>query len=74
MSWDIWGTPLRRGHCEVHPHVHEEYPCAICISDNLTKKSAKSEEDAYYRDAYDAYIAEHESFDNAMEELNEELG
>ena len=33
MSWDIYGEPLRRGHCEVHPHVHEEYPCSVCIAD-----------------------------------------
>lgn len=24
MSWDIYGNPLRLGHREVHPHVHEE--------------------------------------------------
>jgi|SRR5690554_1067870 len=34
MSYDIYGNPLRRGHCEVHPHVHEEYPCSICIQEN----------------------------------------
>lgn len=33
MSFDIHGNPLRRGHCEVHPHVAEEYPCFICIDD-----------------------------------------
>lgn len=33
MSWDIFGNPLQRGHCEVHPHVHEEYPCSVCISE-----------------------------------------
>jgi len=26
MSWDIYGQPLARGQCEVHPHIHEEYP------------------------------------------------
>ena len=31
MSFDIYGNNLRRGHCEVHPHVHEEYPCSVCI-------------------------------------------
>lgn len=34
MSWDIYGNPLARGHCEVHPHVHEEYPCSVCIAEN----------------------------------------
>lgn len=32
MSYDIYGEPLRRGHCEVHPHVHEEYPCSVCLA------------------------------------------
>ena len=38
MSWDIYGEPLRRGHCEVHPHVHEEYPCSVCIADNRSNE------------------------------------
>lgn len=33
MAWDIYGNPLERGHCEVHPHVHEEYPCSVCMSE-----------------------------------------
>ena len=33
MSWDIYGNPLARGHCEVHPHVAEEYPCSVCIGE-----------------------------------------
>lgn len=37
MGWDIYGEPLRRGHCEVHPHVHEEYPCSVCISENQAR-------------------------------------
>lgn len=31
MSWDIYGNPLRRGHCEAHPHIAEEYPCYVCL-------------------------------------------
>ena len=30
MSYDIYGNQLSRGHCEVHPYVHEEYPCSVC--------------------------------------------
>ena len=30
MSFDIYGNPLRRGYCEVHPQVAEEYPCQLC--------------------------------------------
>lgn len=33
MSWDIYGNPLRRGYCEVHPDVHQEYPCSICMAE-----------------------------------------
>lgn len=48
MSWDIYGEPLRRGHCEVHPHVHEEYPCSVCIAD---KRS--SDQQAMCRGCYE---------------------
>ena len=30
MSFDIYGNNLKRGHCEVHPQVAEEYPCSLC--------------------------------------------
>lgn len=33
MSFDIYGNPLLRGHCERHPHVHEEYPCSVCMTE-----------------------------------------
>lgn len=29
--WDIHGNPLTKGHCEVHPHIKEEYPCHVCL-------------------------------------------
>ena len=38
MSYDIYGNPLRRGHCEVHPHVHQEYPCDLCLSQRSPKQ------------------------------------
>ena len=31
MPYDIYGEPLRRGYCEVHPDVPEEYPCSVCM-------------------------------------------
>lgn len=31
MAWDIYGNPLKRGHCEVHPHIGQEYPCSVCL-------------------------------------------
>lgn len=27
MAYSIYGTPLRPGHCEVHPDVAQPYPC-----------------------------------------------
>jgi hypothetical protein len=34
MSWDIYGNTLRKGYCEVHPHVQEEYPCSLCYAES----------------------------------------
>ena len=34
MAFDIYGNNLRRGYCEVHPNVHEEYPCSLCCSES----------------------------------------
>lgn len=25
-------------HCEVHPHVHEEYPCSVCVAESNIKQ------------------------------------
>ncbi len=44
MSWDIYGRPLRRGYCEVHPRVREHYPCSCC-----------EEETRAYQAEYDAW-------------------
>lgn len=32
MAYDIYGNTLRRGYCEVHPEVPEEYPKVVCPS------------------------------------------
>lgn len=32
MAFDIYGGVLRRGYCEVHPDVPEEYPCHLCVA------------------------------------------
>lgn len=37
MAYDIYGNNLRRGYCEVHPNVPEEYPCSICLADSNRK-------------------------------------
>jgi len=33
MAFDIYGGILRPGFCKVHPDVHEEYPCSLCIAE-----------------------------------------
>ena len=47
MSWDIYGQPLRSGHCEVHPDVHEEYPCSLCFMEKDRQEEKNQEEDEY---------------------------
>lgn len=39
MAWDIYGEPLRRGYCEAHPYVHEEYPCSVCLESGRKMKA-----------------------------------
>lgn len=34
MSYDIYGCHLHPGNCEVHPHVHEIYPCSVCLDES----------------------------------------
>ena len=48
MSWDIYGNPLARGHCEVHPHVHEEYPCSVCMAEKRQREQASQQSEAEY--------------------------
>lgn len=42
MAFDIYGNNLKRGYCEVHPNVHEEYPCSLCISETRRRDLSKS--------------------------------
>ena len=48
MSWDIYGNPLKRGNCEVHPHVHEEYPCSVCLSERRQRDEANRDHQAQH--------------------------
>jgi hypothetical protein len=48
MSYDIYGEVLSRGHCEVHPWVHEEYPCSLCFADNEKYRKQNQQEKKYY--------------------------
>ena len=61
MAFDIYGNTLRGGHCEVHPHVHQEYPCDLCMGErrrslqlpdplcDICKKSPACADTAGYR-------------------------
>jgi hypothetical protein len=58
MAWDIYGNTLERGHCEVHPWVHEEYPCPVCFAERqqydaeleARREAHLEEERAYYEE------------------------
>lgn len=44
MAFDIYGQPLHRGYCEVHPNIHEEYPCSMCIAESDVKHQRNVED------------------------------
>lgn len=58
MAYDIYGERLERGHCEVHPWVHQEYPCSVCYSEDkkydyekqMRKQMEKEMTEEYWRD------------------------
>jgi len=69
MSWDIYGESLRRGHCEVHPHVHEEYPCSVCIREAQQNEAESQAYEKAMSEEYEKYCAaEYEAY------INKELG
>jgi len=58
MSWDIYGQPLKGGHCEVHPDVHESYPCSLCYAQREREQMRQREHDEYMRAEREAYYEE----------------
>ena len=48
MSFDIFGQPLKRGHCEVHPHVNEEWPCSLCLMESEQRRRTESNDNAQH--------------------------
>lgn len=66
MSWDIFGNPLARGHCEVHPDVPEPYPCSRCVYTNAQARWVKEMEEEYYKAMGDAQETEYlEAFEGS---------
>lgn len=56
MAYDIYGESLRKGHCEVHPHVHEEYPCSLCYAEGKrTDHYAAQQQREYYAEMQKHY-------------------
>ena len=45
MPYDIYGCNLKRGHCEVHPDIAEEYPCSLCMERNQERERYPPEPD-----------------------------
>lgn len=58
MSYDIYGNDLARGHCEVHPHVRQEYPCFVCLSESARKKREQDEQRRHHKEMEAAYYAQ----------------
>jgi len=58
MAFDIYGEHLERGHCEVHPYVHEEYPCSLCIEEQQLQQRQIEEYSEHYREEAELYYAE----------------
>ena len=56
MAWDIYGERLERGHCEVHPHVGEEYPCSLCLNESSKRQQEGQMARDYQRHMEAEYI------------------
>lgn len=58
MAFDIYGENLRSGHCEVHPWVHEEYPCSVCYSESDQKQKQSKSDSEQYQEYCEAHARE----------------
>lgn len=56
MSWDIYGNTLRRGYCEVHPHVNQEYPCSLCHEEQRKDEQERRRHDSDRQHGHDMDI------------------
>jgi len=70
MSYDIYGNNLKRGHCEVHPQVGEEYPCSLCYAEDNNRsrnKQRNSQEQEYYSQEQEYYRQQEKEHYEAQE-------
>ena len=58
MSYDIHGNVLRSNHCEVHPYVHEQYPCSVCMREADDEQRLRREREKWLGEEYNRYCAE----------------
>lgn len=65
MGYDIYGNNLASGHCEVHPHVAEQYPCSLCYAESeqqrhyqYQQKQTDPREAEYYAEMERAHYEE----------------
>lgn len=68
MAWDIYGNPLRRGHCEVHPDVPDSYPCHVCLSERARDRQHESHMDRKYN-KHIGMLEDEYYFGQAVEEI-----
>jgi hypothetical protein len=61
MAYDIYGNNLRRGFCEVHPHVNEEYPCSLCYAEEDNRRCQKSQYEMMHDEMQKEYYSQMES-------------
>lgn len=74
MAYDIYGSPLMPGHCEVHPDVVQEYPCIQCHTDNDNAGGrAETELPSVLRHRATTAEAELVNADSRIAELRDEL-
>jgi formate dehydrogenase assembly factor FdhD len=71
MAYDIYGNNLRKGYCEVHPHVAQEYPCGLCDMDRQTQEARRRHEETHRQEYFkDQQI---EQLQQEVQRLKEEL-
>jgi len=59
MAYDIYGNNLKRGHCEVHPQVAEEYPCSLCYAEHDRQEQNRQEQNRQEQEYYKQQEKEH---------------
>lgn len=67
MAFDIYGSTLRAGHCEVHPHVHEDYPCTLCYLEKERHEMQREQEPIDNRVHPDDPLRSYPHLSNALE-------